>query len=385
MSPDHPVLADHEAEVVERAEQWAREFVAPRAEAWERDRTFAADAFAAAADARLTGLLVAPEDGGAGLGAVALARLLEVVAAVDLAVAFSLVVHNNLVGAVARSAPPVLRERYLADLIAGRTLGAFLLTEPGVGSDAAAIATTATKVDGGWRLDGEKAWVTNATDATVLSVYATTDPGLGHRGIAAFLVPADTPGVERLDAYPLFGTHAMGTGGFRFDGCLVGDDALFVPPGEGFRAAMEGIDLARVLVGAMCCGMMGEGLRTATEYVRARPAFGGPIADLQAVRFRLADVATDLEASRLLTYKAAALVAAGEPAAVAAAHAKKFATRAAERTLADCMQVMGAAGARRDHALPRHLASARITHYIDGATEIQDVVISRHLLGAPTT
>jgi alkylation response protein AidB-like acyl-CoA dehydrogenase len=146
---------------------------------------------------------------------------------------------------------------------------------------------------------------------------------------------------------------------------------------------MEGIDLARLLVGAMCCGMMQTGLATATAYVSERMAFGRPIADLQAVRFTLADVATDLEAARLLTYRAARRLQEGdEEVAVAAAHAKKFATRAAERRLADCMQVMGAAGARRDHPLPRHLAGSRLTHYMDGATEIQDVVISRSLLGS---
>lgn len=364
------------------AREWATEWVVPNAEKWETDRRLGREAFEAAAQAGLAALLVPTADGGRGLGPVALARVLEVAAAADLGAAFSLVVHNNLAGAVARMGSPVLRDRYLPDLVAGRLLGAFLLTEPGVGSDAAAITTRAQRIDGGWRLEGEKAWVTNGTGADLLSVYATIDPDAGHRGIAAFLIDADTPGVERAGGYELFGGHSMGTTGFGFHDCEIGDDALFVAPPGGFRAAMEGIDLARILVGAMCCGMMGSALETATAYVKQRSAFGRPIADLQSVRFKLADVATDLEAARLLTFRAARRLQEGDGDAVSAAHAKKFATRAAEQRIADCMQVMGAAGARRDHALPRHLAGARLTHYLDGATEIQDVVISRSLLGA---
>jgi alkylation response protein AidB-like acyl-CoA dehydrogenase len=267
-------------------------------------------------------------------------------------------------------------------LVSGRRLGAFLLTEPGAGSDAAAIATRAVPDGaGGFVLDGEKAWVSNAAGAGLLSVYATVDPGGGHRAIAAFLVPADTPGIERVEAYELFGTHSLGTGGFRFLNCRVGPQALFVPPGEGFRSAMEGIDLARVLVAAMCCGMLAAGLEVARHYVRGRHAFGQVLASFQGVQFSLADVATDLEAARLLTYRAALAIAGGEPAVVWAAHAKKQATRAAEHGLAACMQVMGAAGARRHHCLPRHLAGARLAQYLDGATGILDVVISRSILG----
>ncbi len=375
------ILTRPEAEVLEAARRWAASAVAPRAEQWERDRQFAREAFTAAAQARLTGLMVSEYDGGRGLGPVALARVLEAAAAVDLGTAFSLVVHNNLAATVARRASGPVRNRFLPDLVSGARLGAFLLTEPGVGSDAAAITTTATRIDGGWRLDGEKAWITNAAGADVLSVYATVDRTAGHRGIAAFLVDADAPGVERTGPYDLVGGHSMGTGGFRFTDCRVPDDAMFVFPPEGFRAALEGIDLARVLVGAMCCGMLGHALETATARVKERVAFGAPVADLQGVRFILADAATDLEAARLLTYRAARRLQDGTADPVGAAHAKKFATRAAERQIAQCMQVMGAAGARRDHALPRHLAGARLTQYLDGATEIQNVVISRALLG----
>lgn len=372
-------LTPTEAEAVARAISWATTNVAPMAEQWETERRFASEAFEGAGAVRLTGLLVSTEYGGEGLGPVAMARIVEEGAAIDLAATFPLVVHNNLAAAITRWASPDLRQRYLGDLVAGRKLGAFLLTEPGVGSDAGAISTIATRVDGGWVLDGAKAWITSATAADVLSVYAVTDPGGGHRSIAAFLVDADAPGVVAQEPYALFGGYGMGTGGFEFDRCELDESAMLVPPGEGFPAALSGIDLARALVGAMSCGMLRAGLETAIDHVAHRSAFGQPIADFQAVRFKLADVATNLEASRLLTYRALRAIQDDEDATIAAAHAKKFATRATESGLADCMQVMGAAGARRDHCLPRHLAASRLTHYMDGTTEIQDVVISRSL------
>ena len=285
-----------------------------------------------------------------------------------------------MAGAVGRRAKGSLREKVLPGLVNGTSLGAFLLTEPNVGSDAAAITVTATQDGDEWVLNGEKAWATNGTDADVLSVYAQTDSSLGHRGIATFLVDANAPGVVKTPGYQMLGGHGLGANSILFDDCHVSAESLFVPVGEGFRAAMEGIDLARVLVGAMCCGMLRTALTTASGYVRQRLAFGGRLADLQGVRFKLADVATDLEASRLLTYRAARTFQEGHNAAVEAAHAKKFSTRVTESGIASCMQVMGANGARRDHPLPRHLAASRLTHYVDGATEIQDVVISRSLL-----
>ncbi len=380
-----PEVADatvdlHDQAVIERAARWARSYVAPRAETWERERRFAAEAFASAAQKQLCGLLVPAADGGSEMSQVGMARVLEEIAAADFATAFVLVCHNNLAAAVSRRADHGLRDRVLGPLTSGGGLGAFLLTEPDVGSDAAKITTAAQRDGDEWVIDGSKAWVTNGTVADVLSVYAQTDPSKGHRGIAAFIVDGNAYGVERSRGYELFGAHGLGTNGIDLHQCRVPDADLLAPVGEGFVAAMEGIDIARVLVAAMCCGMMRTGLATAIDYVRRRQAFDGRIADLGAVRFCLADVATDLEAARLLTYRAALSIAEGRAAGVQAAHAKKFATRVTERRLADCMQVMGAVGARRDHPLPRHLAASRLTHYVDGTTEIQDVVISRSLL-----
>ncbi len=206
------------------------------------------------------------------------------------------------------------------------------------------------------------------------------------------MVDPDGRGVTWTEPYELMGAHAMGTGGFEFDGARAPVSDTLVPVGQAFAAALSGIDLARVLVGAMCCGILGRALEVALAATADREVFGSPVADKQGVQWMLADVATELEATRLLTFRAARLlqdqwegrVAAGA-ATTMAAHAKKRAARAAQEGVADCMQVMGAIGYRRQfpdgsgNPLPRHLGAARLTGYIDGATEIQNVVIARRL------
>ncbi len=370
--------AEHPA--VAAARTFAAEFVAPNARGWEEQRRFPREAIAAAGDAGLTGLLVPEALGGAGASPTVLARAMEELAAADFAFAFALVVHNNLAANIARNGTDAHKERHLPAMVAGRRIGAFLLTEPGMGSDAAAVATRARRDGGGWRIEGEKAWVTNAAAADILSVYAQTDTAAGWRGIACFLVDAGAEGVSRTEPYSLLGGHAMGAGGIALADVAVPEEAMLLGPGDGFKAAMGGIDLARATLAAMMCGMMRAGLECAIDYAASRRAFGQSTAEFQGVQFLLADAATDLEAARLLAYEAITRVEAGAGAAPMAAHAKKFATRAALARLADCMQAMGANGARADYPLARHLAGAKLAQFMDGTTEIQNVVIARHLL-----
>ncbi len=391
---DHPfddALTDDEAAIVDDASRFAADVIEPMAEAWERERRFAAEAFAALGPAGLTGLLVPTELGGRGAGPVALARVLEELAAADLAAAFSAVVHNNMARAVATSGNEGLIADLLPRLLSGETLGAFLLTEPEVGSDAAAIGCLAERDGDEWVITGRKAWVTNASHAGALNLYAQSDPSAGHRGIVSIVVDPEAPGVTRTEPYELLGANAMGTGGFEFDGVRAPVADTLVPVGQAFAAAMVGIDLARILVGAMCCGLLRRSLEVALAATADRHVFGAPVADKQGVQWMLADVATDLEATRLLTYRAARQLQEGLDATVMAAHAKKQAARVTQTRVADCMQVMGATGYRRDaptipggNPLPRHLAAAKVTGYIDGATEIQNVVIARRLW-APAT
>jgi alkylation response protein AidB-like acyl-CoA dehydrogenase len=371
-------LPAHEQELIERATAFAREDVAPDAEAWERERKMPVETVRRAA-AQFGGLLVPREMGGAGASVTAASRVLEEIAKADLAFAFSLVVQLNMTGTVAKAGTEEQQRRFLPDLLEGKRICAFCLTEPEAGTDAAALTTQARAQGDGWRLDGEKAWVTNGIAADLLCIFAQDEGEPGPRNIAAYLLEGDNPGLERLPAYELMGGHAMGTTGLRLRDCEISSRDRLFGPGAGFKAAMSGIDLARVLLSAMCCGILEAGLDTTVAYAGKRKAFGKPIIAFQGLQFELAEVATKLEAARLLTYSAAAALDRGEQASVPAAHAKKFSTRAAFDGLGEAMQAMGGNGFRRDHPLARHLANAKMAQYLDGTTEVQNVVIGRDL------
>jgi alkylation response protein AidB-like acyl-CoA dehydrogenase len=375
-----PSLTTDESNLVEIARTFAAEHITPYAADWELNRTVPVKTFREAARVGLTGVLVPKELGGRGASNIAAARVLEELAGACFAFTFSLWVHNNLLNAIARNGTPEQIARYVPAMLAGERIGAFCLTEPGAGSDAAAITTHAEESASGWRLSGEKAWVTNGTHADVFGVYAQTNPAQGWRGIASFLVSGDAPGLVREAAYTLLGGHAMGVTGLRLTDCLVPEADVLFGPGDGFKAAMRGITMARTFVGASCCGILTSSLKTALTYGAKRQAFGKPLLAFQGLQWELADVATDLEAARLLTYQAAAALDQGQEAIAEAAHAKKFASRVALTGVSQCMQAMGAEGLRTDTPLARHLATAKMTHYLDGATEIQNMVISRTLL-----
>ena len=375
-----PPLTTDEANLVEIARTFAAEHITPYAADWELNRTVPVKTFREAAAVGLTGVLVPKELGGHGASHIAAAKVLEELAGACFAFTFGLWVHNNLLNAIARNGTPEQIARYVPSMLTGERIGAFCLTEPGAGSDAAAITTRAKESAHGWRLSGEKAWVTNGTHADVFGVYAQTNPAQGWRGIASFLVSGDAPGLVREAPYTLLGGHAMGVTGLRLTDCPVPEADLLFGPGDGFKAAMRGITMARTFVGASCCGILTSSLKTALTYGAKRQAFGKPLLAFQGLQWELADVATDLEAARLLTYQAAAALDQGEAAIAEAAYAKKFASRVALTGVSQCMQVMGAMGLRTDTPLGRHFASAKMTHYLDGATEIQNMVISRTLL-----
>ncbi len=307
------------------------------------------------------------------------ARIAEEIARDCFAFSFSLINHMGLAGKIARDAPAEIAKKYLPEMLAGETIGCTALTEPGAGSDFSAIKTLAKKVDGGWVINGEKAWITNAAHANLMFLYSQTDPAAGWRGVAGFLIDARDDGVTRVPPFEIMGGHAIGVGGFKLQDHFVPDIRMMSAPGDGFKAAMAGVNAARSYVATMCCGMTEAAIDLAANYASERAAFGGHIADFQGLRWRLADAQTEVEAARLLAYRATLAVEQGSEAEIPAAHAKKYAARMADEQLSRCMQVMGAAGLRREYALGRQIACARIANYVDGTTEIQNERIARAL------
>jgi alkylation response protein AidB-like acyl-CoA dehydrogenase len=379
-----PTLSDAETALVDTARAFAREVVMPQAARWERERRMPLDALRAAAALGLTRIEVPVAQGGLGMSFFAKLRVTEELARACMAFAFSLVNVHNTAWRIATAGKPDHVARLLPALLRAERLGGAALTEPAAGSDFAAITTMARKVPeeagGGWRLDGEKAWITNAAHGDVFVTYAQTDPAARGRGIACFLVDGTRPGFERVPPFQLMGGHAIGVGGFRLTDYRASDDDVLYPAGTAFKAALGGINGARTYVAAMCCGMLEEALACALRYGAARETFGKRVIDHQGVAWKLAKVANDLEAARLLAYRAAALIDARQDALLAASHAKKFASDMIVQRLADCMQAMGAAGLREDHPIGRHLALARIANYVDGSTEIQNERIAATLL-----
>ncbi len=368
-----------EARLIESAEQFAAEALAPYAEEWER-RGAVPDAalHLAAAKAGLTLLMNDPPHGPGRVRFPVAGRVAEVLAEACMPFALVALAHNYVAWALRGAPSDSVRAKYLPAMYAGETIGVFCLTEPQGGSDAANIQTSARKVGDQWVLQGEKAWIMRAASADFFGVYAQTEPGSGARGMAMFAVDADAAGVERF-GFDLFAGRAFGMGGFRLHDVAVDESALLVPPGEGLRSALAAIDVARATVASMCCGLLRRGVDEAVTYTQSRNAFGQTIADFQGIQWMLADAATDLEAARALADRALEALEAKQNGSVLAAHAKKFASRMALSRLADCMQVMGANGAKSETASSRHLGYAKLAQYLDGATEIQNVVISRNL------
>ncbi len=266
------------------------------------------EAIEAAAAIGLTGLEVPTAWGGLGLGFSVKAQVAEVLGAADFGFTMSLINTHNVAAKLAREAPPELAQRYVPDLLAGRRLGCTALTEPTAGSDFGAIRTLATRTPQGWRIDGEKAWITNAVAADVIVLYAQTEAGSGGRGIACFLVDGRREGFRRQPAFALSGQHAIGAGAFSLDGYIARDDEMLQPPGRAFKSALGSINGARCYIAAMCNGMVGEALRTALAYGRERHSFGRPLAEHQGWRWRLAEASAELAAARLLVAQAAAQV-----------------------------------------------------------------------------
>ena len=357
----------------------ARE-VAPNAAAWDRDHTFPREALRGLAALGCYGIAVPERWGGAGLDHVCLAIAIEEIAAGDGATSTVVSVNNCPVCSILLNfGTDAQKARWLVPLARGEMLGAFCLTEPQVGSEASGLRTTARRDGDGWVIDGVKQFITSGRNGDLAIVMAVTDRAAGKRGISAFVVPTSTPGyhAERLEEKT--GQHASDTAQVVFEGCRVPADHLIGEEGQGYRIALSGLEGGRIGIGAQAVGMARAAFEHALAYAKERVAFGVPIFEHQAVQFRLADMATRIEAARQLIWHAATLKDAGQPCLKEAAMGKLFASEIAERVCSDAIQVHGGYGYVRDFPVERIWRDVRVCQIYEGTSDIQRILIGRAL------
>jgi butyryl-CoA dehydrogenase len=360
----------------ETAERFARDYVAPRAAGIDRSGEFPGDVINAAADAGLCGIAIPSRFGGLGRDYVSYAVAIEAIAKASATVAVSLSVTNSLVGEViAHAGTDAQRERWLRRLASGEILGAFALSEPDAGTDAANQQTTATRTDGGYHIRGRKVWVANAEDAAVAIVFASTRPGLRGQGITAFLVPMDASGIRRTARDDSLGVRGLGCMDLDFD-ATVADDHVLGQVDQGFALAMWALQGGRVAIAAQALGIGDAALGEAIAHAKQREQFGRPIASYQAIQWMLADMATELDAARLLTLKAADAKGRQDNISFEAAMAKLAASEAAHKAADKAMQILASAGYRRGSTVERLFRDVRATEIYQGTSEAQRMIIA---------
>lgn len=362
------------------ARAFATEVLAPNAAQWDHDAHLPDAVVAQLGELGLLGMIVPQELGGAYSDYVAYALAMEEIAAGDAACATMMSVHNSVgCGPILGFGTPAQKDRWLAEMAAGRIIGAFCLTEPQAGSEAHNLRTRAELRDGKWVLNGAKQFVTNGQRAGVAIVFAMTDPEAGKRGISAFLVPTDTPGFIVGKPEKKMGIRASDTCPITFENCAIPEENLLGNRGEGLKIALSNLEGGRIGIAAQALGIARAAFDKARRYAGERVQFGKPIAEHQAIQQKLADMATQINAARLLVHHAAKLRTAGLPCLSEASQAKLFASEMAERVCSDAIQIHGGYGYLADYEVERHYRDARITQIYEGTSEVQRMVIARQL------
>ena len=357
---------------------FAQERLAPFAAEWAREHRFPKEALQELAGLGAMGMVVPESWGGAGLDYVSLVLAIEEIAAGDGATSTIVSVQNSLAcGITMNYGNQMQKDRYLRRLASGEWLGCFCLTEPHVGSDAAALSCRAERDGDYWVLNGVKQFITTGKYAQLALVFAVTDKSAGKKGISCFLVPTDTPGYIVARIEEKMGQHASDTAQILFENCRVPVDHLLGREGEGYKIALSNLEAGRIGIAAQSIGMARAALDAAVKYAKERVAFGVPIVEHQAVSFRLADMATSIEAARQLTLHAAALKDAGRPCLKEASMAKLFASTMAERVCSDAIQIHGGYGYVSDFPVERIYRDVRVSQIYEGASDIQRLVIAR--------
>jgi butyryl-CoA dehydrogenase len=374
------ILSEEQLLIQESARKFAQERLAPRSAEWEQKAAFPPGIFQELGALGFMGMTVPPEWGGAGADNVAYSLALMEIAAGDGALATVVSGHNSVgVMPILNYGTEAQKMRYVRDLATGAKLTAFALTEPQGGSDAASIRTRATRKGGGYVLNGTKQFITSGQTADIALVVAVTDPEAGKRGISAFIVDTKTPGYVVARVEKKMGQNASDTCEIRLEDAVVAAEDRLGEEGQGYRIALANLEGGRIGIASQCVGMARAALDIAVRYAHERRAFGKTIFEHQAVSFRLADMATGLEAARQLTLHAAALKDAGQPCLTEASMAKLFASEAAERICSDALQTLGGAGYIQDFGVERICRGVRGAKIYEGTNDIQRLVISRSL------
>ncbi|MBB3445250.1 acyl-CoA dehydrogenase family protein [Rhizobium sp. BK379] len=374
------ILTELQQQIRDLARDFAQERLAPGAAKRDRESLFPREELKEMGELGLLGMLVPEAYGGSDTGVIAYAAALEEIAAGDGPCSTIMSVHSS-VGCV-----PILkfgnddqRQRFLPKLASGEWIGGFALTEPQAGSDASNLKTRARRDGDHYVLDGAKQFITSGKNGQVIIVFAVTDPDAGKKGITAFIVPTDTPGYEVIRVEEKLGLHSSDTCQIAFSGMRIPDELRLGEEGEGYRIALANLEGGRIGIAAQAVGMAKAAFEAARDYARERSAFGKPIVEHQAVGFRLADMATRIEAARQLVFHAASLREAGLPCLSEASMAKLFASEMAERVCSDAIQIHGGYGYMADYPVERIYRDVRICQIYEGTSDVQRMVIARNL------
>jgi butyryl-CoA dehydrogenase len=363
--------------------RFADEVVAPRAREIDESGEFPRGFFAQAAELGLAGVAVPEEYGGAGMDTISYCLAIEEISRACASSGVILSVNNSLVcDPLLKYGNEAQKREFLTPLASGQKLGCFALTEPGAGSDAGSLRTTARRDGDDYVLDGNKVFITNGTHADVAIVFASVDLARKHRGITAFVVPADTPGYARGGHEYKLGVNASGTTELSFQGMRVPAAWRLGEEGEGFKIAMSTLEGGRIGISAQAVGIARGAMEEALAYAQEREQFGQPIADFQAIQFYLAEMSTEVDAARLLTWKAAWTKDRGRRYSLEAAQAKLFSSQMAQRVTNLALQIHGGYGYTKEYNVERYFRDARITEIYEGTSEIQKLVIARAVLEA---
>jgi alkylation response protein AidB-like acyl-CoA dehydrogenase len=374
------LLDETQSEIRDTVRAYAQERLKPLSASFEAEGGYPDWVFRELAELGLLGMTAPEALGGAAADTVTYVLALIEIAAADGALSTILSIQNSLmISGLIRYGSEIQQRRYLPALIDGSMIGAFALTETDAGSDASAIRTRAVREAGGWRIDGAKQFITSGRIGGIAMVFAVTDPGAGKKGISAFLVPTDTPGYAVDKVEHKLGQGASDTCALRFDDMFVPDAALLGEEGAGYRIALSNLEAGRIGIAAQCVGMAQAALEIAVGYAKDRKSMGKPIIEHQAVGFRLADLASRLEAARQLVLHAAAVKDSGAPCLTEASMAKLIASETAEAVVSGAIQTLGGYGYLEEFGVAKIYRDVRVCQIYEGTSDIQRMVIARAL------